>query len=554
MAFFERQPLIYPLHQLVAEVMAGDIIVPSFQRPGSEITWSIEQVGDLLDSIYRGFPIGTIMLWSTTTDHIIRKFDKVGGYTIKSKNKSISNKRFILDGHQRLSSLISTIGPGLVDDFDEIDSNRAHDINFCQWVFELSKCSNSRDRFVYLKQADTISPSQVPLSIIANRSKLNKWIRSNSSLTDEQISMLDELRDKVREYNIPVVVLLSESIEEAAESFKRVNSSGTPMDDFHMVAALSFTNEFDLQNIFELHRSDKLVSIQNWDKWSKIADLDILRICVALSGEKSSHPTKINVEKFSEILKTKKGSNLINDAFWALKNAIIALSKLGIHGPEALPYSWQLIILAITIGEKKSDQVNLVQNPRFMEYLETWFWVTTYGEAFAGINSAIYDRTKMALDDSIAGKSLKSMDRDITKIVRPVSRFDFRSARSKACLLSMARLQDKGDTNGKAHNKLAEGASSVQLIISNGKRSNWTHLYINTNPTEIKITDYVRKIFGINRGLIDNSMINSILSIDGYNNNTAVRDIEGLIRFRQEKLINNEKDFVKKLGLNWAAK
>lgn len=550
MAFFERQPLIYPLHQLIAEVMEGDIIVPSFQRPGSEITWSLDQVGDLLDSIYRGFPIGTVMLWSTATEHKIRKFDKVGGYSIKSKiNKNNSNKRFILDGHQRLSSLISTIGPGLVDDFNLLNSTDECNINVCRWYFELSDCNNSRDRFIYLKPNAPPSSTQIPLSIVVNRSSLNKWVRSNNGLNDDQISMIDDLRDKIREYNIPVVVLLSDSIEEAAESFKRVNSSGTPMDDFHMVAALSFTTEFDLQNIFERQRLQKLGALQNWDKWSNISDIDILRICVALSGEKSSHPTKINVEKFSLLLKTAKGNSLINEAFYALERAIENLSTIGIHGPESLPYSWQLIIFAIIIGEKRAKKTYIDHDANFISNFEKWFWVTTYGEAFAGINSAIYDRTKKALDDMLVGKDFKSMERDITKIVHPVARFDFRSARSKACLLSMARAQDNNDTNGKAHNKLAEGVSSVQLIIPQGKRSNWIHLYINTNP-EIKIKDYLSKIFGINKNLVDDEFINKMLCIDGYKN-SSVRDVEGITRFRKERLLELEKNFVKKLGLKW---
>lgn len=50
------------LSSLLSDVARGNIKIPVFQR---EYVWSDEQIMSLLDSIYRGYPVGSLLLWST---------------------------------------------------------------------------------------------------------------------------------------------------------------------------------------------------------------------------------------------------------------------------------------------------------------------------------------------------------------------------------------------------------------------------------------------------------------------------------------------------------
>ncbi|QNQ39336.1 DUF262 domain-containing protein [Brucella intermedia] len=50
------------IRKLINRISIGDIRIPAFQR---EYVWEADQVAFLLDSIYKGFPIGTIILWKT---------------------------------------------------------------------------------------------------------------------------------------------------------------------------------------------------------------------------------------------------------------------------------------------------------------------------------------------------------------------------------------------------------------------------------------------------------------------------------------------------------
>jgi len=54
------QPMKY--EELVADIKRGYIKLPKFQR---DFVWTIEQTAELLDSIIKGYPIGTFILWKT---------------------------------------------------------------------------------------------------------------------------------------------------------------------------------------------------------------------------------------------------------------------------------------------------------------------------------------------------------------------------------------------------------------------------------------------------------------------------------------------------------
>ena len=53
---------VYRLEQLVIRVRQGDIKLPKFQRP---FIWNRRDILKLWDSIYQGYPIGSILLWLT---------------------------------------------------------------------------------------------------------------------------------------------------------------------------------------------------------------------------------------------------------------------------------------------------------------------------------------------------------------------------------------------------------------------------------------------------------------------------------------------------------
>lgn len=86
--------------QLVAQIEKGYIQKPEMQR---EYVWKSTRVRDLLDSLYRNYPSGTILLWEA--DNEVPTTD----FAIKTEKSSTSRPLLLLDGQQRLTSLSSVL-------------------------------------------------------------------------------------------------------------------------------------------------------------------------------------------------------------------------------------------------------------------------------------------------------------------------------------------------------------------------------------------------------------------------------------------------------------
>ncbi len=88
----------YSLTHLIEDIKHGRIALPDIQRP---FVWSSAKVRDLFDSMYRGYPVGTLMLWETGAD--------VGMHQVGGGEQTKVAQRLIVDGQQRLTSLFAVL-------------------------------------------------------------------------------------------------------------------------------------------------------------------------------------------------------------------------------------------------------------------------------------------------------------------------------------------------------------------------------------------------------------------------------------------------------------
>ncbi|MDX6406694.1 MAG: hypothetical protein QOH70_4149 [Blastocatellia bacterium] len=94
---------------LLTQVERDEIILPAMQRP---FVWREERIYRLVDSLLRGFPIGAVMLWRTSTVQRYRRLPRdidveiaeIFNFEPLATN---SNKYLVLDGQQRLTSLFA---------------------------------------------------------------------------------------------------------------------------------------------------------------------------------------------------------------------------------------------------------------------------------------------------------------------------------------------------------------------------------------------------------------------------------------------------------------
>jgi hypothetical protein len=88
------------VEELVGMIERGELRLPEMQR---RYVWRSTRVRDLLDSLYRGYPSGAILLWETDEEVPLQDF------AVKQQANPYKSTRLLLDGQQRLTSLSAVI-------------------------------------------------------------------------------------------------------------------------------------------------------------------------------------------------------------------------------------------------------------------------------------------------------------------------------------------------------------------------------------------------------------------------------------------------------------
>ena len=91
----------FQLEDLVRDVLSGYIRIPDFQR---KFHWRWEDVNRLMDSIVRGYPIGSLLLWERPAPEDTLK---IGALEIEAP--SLDEALWVIDGQQRLISLANVL-------------------------------------------------------------------------------------------------------------------------------------------------------------------------------------------------------------------------------------------------------------------------------------------------------------------------------------------------------------------------------------------------------------------------------------------------------------
>src|SRR5437667_1218398 len=85
---------------LVKMIKSGELRLPEMQR---RYVWRATRVRDFFDSLYRGYPSGTILVWETDREMPSRDLD------IGQERGAFWGYRLLLDGQQRLTSLSAVL-------------------------------------------------------------------------------------------------------------------------------------------------------------------------------------------------------------------------------------------------------------------------------------------------------------------------------------------------------------------------------------------------------------------------------------------------------------
>ena len=218
----------YSLTHLIEDIKHGNIALPDIQRP---FVWSAAKVRDLFDSMYRGYPVGTLMLWETGAE--------IGTRQVGGGESDRVPKLLIVDGQQRLTSLYAVLTGRSV--LTKSFEKRRIRIAFrpTDETFEVTDAAIERDP-EFIADVTVLWASGYKSTVREFMTRLgnSRDAEFDHAEQDHLEERIDRVRD-LRDFRFQVIELNAAADEEqVAEVFVRTNSKGVTLNQADFILTL----------------------------------------------------------------------------------------------------------------------------------------------------------------------------------------------------------------------------------------------------------------------------------------------------------------------------
>lgn len=199
---------------ILSQIDLGSYAMPVFQRG---YVWNRDQVRKLMNSLYKGYPIGELLVWNTATDPSISRGD--GPLTP-------GNVNLILDGQQRMTSLYGVIR-GVPPKFFDGNANSFTGLYFNveDETFEFYSAAKMKNNLAWVSVTEVMKTGSamfVQQRMMADSQNIQFWLSHMAVL-----NRLDAIKNM--DIHIQTVSGSDKTIDVVVEIFNNVNSGGTKL-------------------------------------------------------------------------------------------------------------------------------------------------------------------------------------------------------------------------------------------------------------------------------------------------------------------------------------
>ena len=430
-ALLDRRPeaRTFSVQDLLEVVASGRLRIPSFQRG---LKWDRMDARLLLESLFRGYPVGTLLLWEAAAPAGEVRF---GSLTLPAPQ--MPNALWVVDGQQRIVSLARTL---LAADPDSDDFALYVDLDAADFVAPPA---------IGKRRAD---PSRwLPMTVVLDAEKLMQWLLDHAAApgSRQRRDTAIQLGRRLREYEIPAYIVRSDDQAILRDIFNRINSAGKSLDDSDVFDAL---NGSRLQS-----RPATITQIS-----SELEKLDfgrieerilhrLLRVLLGLPVVESarSDPPRLTDKEAEQAyrLTAATASQIIQ----------FLKSDAGIPHYDLLPYKQAFV----TLG--RFFQLHPQPSPRSRELLARWIWRGALNGAHQGDTVStrkVLARILPESEERSVNGMLEMVSGKPSAIPDVADRFNFRFAASKLLALALFSLEPRDLITG---DRLAAGQLMSQV-------------------------------------------------------------------------------------------
>lgn len=415
---------------LVGMAWAGKIRVPHFQR---DFRWGWEDVRRLFDSIVKGYPIGSLLLWVRAAPAQVLQ---LGALRIDAPESS--DALWVVDGQQRLTSLANVLHP---EGQSEPKFALAYDLQ--------------SEGFV--RTPSTEDPLVIPLPVLFDLQLILKWFAGHRSIS-EYLDRATRITRRIRQFEVSAYQVSQDDPRVLQDIFDRMNNYGKRLSRAEIFSALNAGGEADRNGSLTFERIAARIDVD--------LDFGIIDNDTVLSAVLARRGPEVRRDIRSEFAKKEDEGR---DAAYAageeaLRRAVTFLQKdAGVPHVSMLAYRYLLVVLTRVFAfHPKPDTRN-------RQLLRRWYWraAVVGPERFKGgpVNAARILCTKVthsSLSSSVQGL-LGAVDRD-DPLLPDISRFSTNEAATKMVLCSWWAARPRSPVTAQAYEQaeLAESLADQQ--------------------------------------------------------------------------------------------
>ena len=421
------QATSYRVEDLLDLVREGAIRVRPFQRSWR---WTGEDVTELFDSLYRGYPVGALLLWKRRAD---AETLVLGPHTLTASARE--DALFVVDGQQRITALAGVLLP----------PSRAEDGSIFDLHFDLAEQA-------FVRPAPGQAPTRdwLPMHVLVDAEDLFAWLDEyrKHAPPGERVELAIRLGELVRDYEVPAYVVDSGAETVLRDMLRRVNRPGKPLNEAEVFDALhGVSGKAEPGRLDEVADSLAATGFGVFDR-----DL-LLRTLAALVGRDLAidhgHPPPDIAA--GEILARAERA-LLQVIRFLRQDARIPHLRL-------LPYTTTIVALAVFFDRHPAPM------PRNRILLARWMWRGAITGAHRGDTRSLRS-TLSIIDERDESAAVTALLEALPKKPGRMSRlqgFDFRHARSKLETLALFEL-------GPRHLSTGSLVSAVDLLSIERRR------------------------------------------------------------------------------------
>jgi len=450
----------FKITELVKALKKDKFLIPTFQR---EFVWKPENILKLWDSIYRFYPIGSILYWET--DSYLHTHRKLGGFKFPHDEDTVrkfKDWQYILDGQQRATTLLITMqgGKDKVEGDEEFDYTMYFDAVNEEFFFanQLEKRGGTVPKEFLIRLRDVPSWDFGFRKNIANVEGFNAEVEQN----------LEQLSRIFSDYKISVIRIEGVEVNEVCEIFERINQEGKKLDPVDIIVARTYRTENEEKGIPGFYLRDNLKKLREilstqGSQFQNLEEYSILQmaaICLRKQEVDKRKSFGITPSSLSNL------TTEILEINWdgcqkTILEAVKLLNDTGIYGPEMLPFIYLVFPICYYLHKNSAPKRSLVRQ---------WFWRNAFGKEEFRKSTDVYeycheDFTELEKDGVF---EIEPLTLSRSRLVQ--SSYYYRNPLSRAVLAFLASLKPIDFSDEKA-----VVLDNVYLLLS--QAPNLHHIY-----------------------------------------------------------------------------